>query len=172
MHMLERPGETEAAPSFFTYINQVAEKDPFVSVERQLDDAMGLFRTISEERSLHRYAREKWTIRQLLNHVTDTERAFAFRLLWFGRGFEAPLPGYDQDIAAKGADADAVSWTAHVEEFKEVRLATISLYKNMPATGWGRGGIANEKFVSTRALGWIIPGHVAHHLTILRGRYL
>jgi hypothetical protein len=170
--MLERPGESEVAPHFFTYINQVAGGDPFEFIESQLDDALGLFATISEESSLRRYAPDKWSIRQLVNHVTDTERAFAFRLLWFARGFETPLPGYDQDIAATGAEADAVSWAAHVAEFKQVRLSTISLYRNMPAAGWTRSGIASDKFVTTRALGWIIPGHVAHHLTILRERYL
>ena len=170
--MLERPGDSEAAPHFFSYINQVAGGDPFVLLESQLEEALGLFATISEESSLRRYAPDKWSIRQLVNHVTDNERAFAFRLLWFARGFETPLPGYDQDIAAKGAEADAVPWAAHVAEFQQVRLSTISLYRNMPAAGWTRSGIASEKFVTTRALGWIIPGHVAHHLTILRERYL
>ena len=116
--------------------------------------------------------RIKWSIRQLLNHITDTERAFVFRMLWFGRGFENPLPGYDQDIAAKGAEADTISWASHVEEFKQVRLSTISLFRNMPPAGWTRGGIASEKFVTARALAWIIPGHVEHHLTVLRERYL
>src|SRR5580692_1639451 len=123
--MLERPGESEAAPHFFTYINQVAGGDPFGVVERQLDEALELFATISEESSMRRYAADKWSIRQVLNHVTDNERAFAFRLLWFARGFETPLPGYDQDIAATAADADAVPWVAHVAEFRQVRLSTI-----------------------------------------------
>ena len=170
--MVQRPGESEAPPSFFTYINQVVGEDVFAFVESQLEEALSLFATISQEASLRRYAPDKWSIRQLVNHVTDTERAFAFRMLWFARGFEAPLPGYDQDIAAAGAEADAVVWAAHVEEFRQVRLATISLYRNMPAAGWTRGGIASGKFVTVRALGWIIPGHVAHHLRILRERYL
>lgn len=175
--MLGRPGESEAAPHFFTYINQVpvdkvTGNDPAGIVQTQLDDALALFAIISEEASLRRYAPEKWSIRQLLNHVTDTERAFAFRLLWFARGFETPLPGFDQNIAATGAEADAVSWASHVEEFRAVRRATISLFRNMPAVGWTRSGIASDHFVTVRALAWIIPGHVAHHLTILRERYL
>jgi hypothetical protein len=170
--MLECPGESEAAPFYFTYINQVQGGDPFAFLQSQLDEAPALFATISEESSLHRYAPDKWSIRQLLNHVTDTERAFAFRLLWFARGFDKPLPAYDQNTAAAGAGADAVTWAAHVAEFQQVRLATISLYRNMPAVGWMKSGIASDKFVTTRALGWIIPGHVAHHLTILRERYL
>ncbi len=168
---MERPTEAEVAPYFFTYINQVSS-DPVGTTERQLDEALALLGSITEESSLHRYAPDKWSIRQLLNHVTDTERAFTFRMLWFARGFETPLPGYDQDIAAGGAEADSVSWAAHVEEFRNVRLSTISLFRNMPDAGWTRGGIASEKFVSVRALTWIIPGHVAHHLAILRQRYL
>lgn len=170
--MIERPTEADAAPFYFTYINQVVGDDPFAATENQLDEAVSLFAGISEETSLHKYSPEKWSIRQLLNHVTDTERAFAFRMMWFARGFDTPLPGYDQDIAASGAEADKISWEAHVEEFRQVRLSTISLFRNMPPAGWRRGGIASEKFVAVGALAWIIPGHAAHHLTILRERYL
>jgi hypothetical protein len=170
--MIPRPTEQEVAPYFFTYIDQVSGDDPAGVLRPQLTDALGLFAGISEEQSLRRYADGKWSIRQLLNHVTDTERAFAFRMLWFSRGFDTPLPGYDQDIAAAGAEADGVSWSAHVEEFHTVRLSTISLYQNMPADGWKRGGIASGKFVTVGALAYIVPGHVAHHLKILRERYL
>lgn len=170
--MVERPDEAEAPAYFFTYINQVAGDDPVGTTQTQLDEALALFAGISEEDSLRRYAPEKWSIRQLLNHITDTERAFAFRVLWFARGFETPLPGYDQDIAASAAEADTVPWASHVEEFRRVRLSTLSLFQNMPAEGWMRSGIASEKFVTVRALAYIIPGHVAHHLAILRERYL
>ena len=169
---MERPGEAEAAPFYFTYINQVSCNNPIEAMETQLKEFPALFAGISEEASLHRYAPEKWSIRQLLNHITDTERAFAFRALWFGRGFDAPLPGYDQNIAAAGAGADAVSCASHVGEFRAVRNSTISLFRNMPTEGWSRGGVASEKFVTVRALAWIIAGHSAHHLTVLKERYL
>ena len=87
-------------------------------------------------------------------------------------GFEASLPGYDQNIAAAGAEADRLSWAAHVEEFRRVRLATISLFRNMPAEGWARSGIASDNRVSVRAVAYIIAGHVEHHNAILRERYL
>src|SRR6266542_767853 len=128
--MLGRPEPTEAAPYYFTYINQVESDNALAVIERQLEDVLSLCAGISEEKSLHRYAPDKWSIRQVLNHVTDTERAFAFRALWFARGFEAPLPDYDQNIAAAGADADHVAWGEHVEEFRRVRLATVSLFRN------------------------------------------
>ena len=170
--MIARPQDTEVAPYYFTYINQVTGDDPIAAIENQLAESQALFAKVSEEKSLHRYAPDKWSIRQVLNHVTDTERAFAFRALWFARGFDAPLPSYDQNIAATGADADRISWAAHVEEFRVVRLSTISLFKNMPSQAWTRSGIASGNPFTVRALAYIIPGHLAHHITLLRERYL
>ncbi|MGH9683596.1 MAG: DinB family protein [Candidatus Acidiferrales bacterium] len=170
--MIGRPQEGEAAPYYFTYINQVAGEDPLQVIEKQAEESLAFFPGISEEASLRRYAPEKWSIRQVLNHVTDTERSFAFRSLWFARGFETPLPSYDQNIAASGAEADKVSWAAHVEEFRRVRLATISLFVNMPAEAWMRRGVASGNPFTVRALAYITAGHLTHHVTILRERYL
>lgn len=114
--MLGRPQETEAAPYYFTYINQVTGNDPLAVINSQLRDSLEIFSGISSEQSLYRYAPSKWSIRELLNHVTDTERAFAFRSLWFARGFETSLESYDQNIAAAGAEADRVDWADHVRE--------------------------------------------------------
>lgn len=170
--MTGRPQENEAAPYYFTYINQVTGDDASGVIESQLEESLRFFSGISEGKSLYRYAPEKWSIRQVLNHVTDTERAFAFRALWFARGFEAPLPSYDQNIAASGAAADQISWAAHVEEFRRVRLSTISLFENMPGEAWPRSGIASDSRFTVRALAYIIAGHLTHHVTILRERYL
>jgi hypothetical protein len=170
--MIGRPQPLEAAPYYFLYIDQVAGDDVLAVIESQLEDSLSLFATISEETSQHRYAPDKWSIRQLLNHVTDTERAFAFRALWFSRGFAASLPGFDQTIAAAGAEADSVLWPAHMEEFRSVRQSTISLFRNMPAEGWTRSGVASDNHVTVRAQAFIIAGHLAHHLRILRERYL
>src|SRR5947207_7872616 len=142
--MIERPQPTEVASYYFTYINQVTGDDPISVIENQLTESLALFSKISEEKSLHRYAPEKWSIRQVLNHVTDTERAFAFRALWFARGFTTPLPGFDQNIAASGAEADRTSWAAQIEEFRRVRLATLSLFANLPPEAWMRSGIASD----------------------------
>ena len=168
---MTRPQPTEAASYYFTYINQVTSDDPVSAIEHQLEESQALFAKISEEKSLHRYAPDKWSIRQMLNHVTDTERAFAFRALWFARGFDTPLPSYDQNIAATGAEADRTSWAAHVDEFRSVRLSTISLFKNMPSQAWTRSGIASGNPFTVRALAYIIPGHFAHHVALLRERY-
>lgn len=167
--MIPRPALADAPSYAFTYINLITGDDPIAALEWQLDEP--LLSTISEEKSLHRYAPGKWSIRQLLNHVTDTERAFAFRTLWFARGFETPIASYDQNVAASGADADRVSWAAHVEEFRQVRLSTISLFRNMPAEGWTRSGVASDHRVTVRALAYMIPGHFAHHVAVVRERY-
>jgi uncharacterized damage-inducible protein DinB len=170
--MIGRPQGTEAAPYYFTYINQVTGDDPLGALEGQLEEALTLFSGISEEKSLARYAPEKWSIRQVLNHITDTERAFAFRALWFARGFDAPLPSYDQNVAASGARADSIAWADHLEEFRRVRLATIALFRNIPSEAWNQTGIASDNRFSVRAVAYIIAGHLTHHINILRERYL
>ncbi|MGA8142825.1 MAG: DinB family protein [Candidatus Acidiferrales bacterium] len=169
--MLGRPEKTEAAPYYFTYIDRVTTHDPIAAIETQLPDTLEFLAGITEKTSLHRYAADKWSIRQVLNHITDTERAFTFRALWFARRFESPLPSYDQNIAAAGAEADTIAWLAHVEEFRHVRLATISFFKNLPPEAWLRTGIASDNPFTVRALAFIIAGHVTHHVAILRERY-
>ncbi len=169
--MIGRPQAHEAAPYYFTYIDQVPGEDPLALIESQLEDALAFFGGISEERSLYRYAPDKWSFRQALNHITDTERAFVFRALWFARGFDTPLPSYDQNIAAAGAEADRIAWAAHVAEFRAVRLATVAFFRNMPPEAWQRTGIASGNPFTVRALGYLAAGHLAHHLKILRERY-
>jgi hypothetical protein len=170
--VIPRPENSEAAAYYFTYIDLVEGCDPLAVLSRQLDELVPWFSQISEERSLHRYAPDKWSVRQVLNHITDTERALSFRALWFARGFGEPLPGYDQDLAAVGAEADAFPWSAHIEEFRSVRLSTINLFAMLPPAAWTRGGVANSVPFTVRALAYIIPGHVAHHVRLLRERYL
>lgn len=168
---MRRPERMEAAPYYFTYIDQVAGDDVSSTIEIQLEESLAFFSGISDERSLYRYAPDKWSVRQVLNHISDTERSFAFRALWFARGFETPLPSYDQNIAAAGAEADRIAWSAHVEEFRRVRLSTISLFANMPADAWERRGIASDNTFTVRAMAFILAGHLEHHRKILRDRY-
>ena len=170
--MIGRPQSSEAALYYFTYINQVIGEDALEILENQWVDLLPFLMGISEETSLYRYAPEKWSIRQVLNHVTDTERSLAFRALWFARGFESPLPSYDQNVAASGAEADRTSWADHVEEFRRVRLSNLALFKNMPPEACMRKGIASDNLFTVRSLAFIIAGHLAHHVAILRERYL
>lgn len=164
---------TEAAEYYFTYIDQVSrDTDIRKILEMQLDETLALLAPISDAKSLHRYAPDKWSIREVVSHINDSERVFTYRALWFARGFDSPLPSFDQDIAVAGAGADARPWRSHVEEFRAVRGATLHLFQSMSDDAWARRGIASEKPFTVRALAYITAGHVTHHTRILRERYL
>ena len=169
---LAPPDRTEVVEYFFTYINKVKAGDIRRVLREQVDDVVPVLRGISEERSLHRYAPGKWSIRQVLSHVSDAERVFAYRALWFARGFTSPLPSFDQDIAIPTAAADSRSWSSHIDEFVAVRAASVDLFQHLPAGAWLRRGVASGNPVTVNALAYIVAGHLAHHLQIVRERYL
>jgi hypothetical protein len=170
--MIGVPERTEAAPYYFTYINRVTNPDVVGELESQLGETLDFLRGISEEKSLHRYAPDKWSIREVVNRVNDAERVFAFRVLWFGRGFETPLPSFDQDISSRAAKAGHYSWASYVKEFAAVREATLALFRNLPAETWERKGTASGNLFTVRALAFVIAGHVKHHRSIVETRYL
>jgi hypothetical protein len=170
--MPNRPEPAEAAPYYSLYIDQVPDGDIVRTLTSQLDELGALLGSVSEESSLRRYAPGKWSVREVLSHITDTERVFSFRAFWFGRGFDTPLPSFEQEIAASAAGADGIPWARHVEEFRAVRLATVPFFRNLPEAAWARTGIASGNPVTVRALAWICAGHAAHHAAILRERYL
>jgi len=169
---MSRPQATEAAPYYLTYIDRVSGDNIVDVMKLQLDDTAEILAGISEEKSLYRYAPDKWSIRQVINHLNDTERVFAFRAMWFARGFSDPLPSFDQNIASHAAGADNHSLASHVQEFRKIREATLVLFRNLPAEAWVRSGVASGNSVTVNALAFLIAGHLAHHLAILRERYL
>ena len=166
------PERTEATPYYFKYIDRISSGDVVEVLATQREEALELFSTISEEKSLHRYAPEKWSIRQVLNHVNDTERVFLFRALWFARGFDTPLPSFDQEVATPMARSDEIPWSKHVEEFDGVRRTTLDFFRNLPSDAWMRSGIASDNPFTVRALAYITAGHAAHHMAIVREKYL
>lgn len=170
--MIGRPQPNEAAPYYSKYTDLVTSDDIVGVLAAQLEETLTLLRGISEEKSRHRYAPDKWSMRELLSHVNDTERIFLSRALWFARGFHDPLPSFDQNICVEGAEADKVSWASHIEEFRAIRMATIAFFQNLPDEAWLRRGIASDNPFTVRALAYIAAGHVAHHTAILQGRYL
>jgi uncharacterized damage-inducible protein DinB len=170
--MLERPQPNEAASYYSKYIDRVPNDDIVEVLATQLEETVDFLCEISDDQSLHRYAPGKWSMRELLGHVNDTERVFMYRALWFARGFEDPLPSFDQEIGFKAAESDKVSWARHVDEFRSVRSSTIAFFRNLPADAWLRKGIASDNSITVRALAYIIAGHLSHHLAILRERYL
>jgi hypothetical protein len=162
----------EAAPYYSRYIDLVQSDDVLGVLEAQVDETLAFLRGIDEAKSRHRYAPEKWSIRQVLNHVNDTERVFLFRAFWFARGFDSPLPSYNDEECARAARADEVPWARHIEDFHGVRLSTLSFFRNLPEEAWMRRGIASDNPFTVRALAYITAGHTMHHRAILRERYL
>jgi hypothetical protein len=170
--MIAVPDRTEAAEYYFTYISQVPAGDIVTILERQLPEMLELFNGISEERSRHRYAPEKWSIRQVLSHVNDGERVFSHRALWFARGFHSELPSFDQNVAIAVDGADDRSWRSLIDEFQTVRAASLSLFRHLPDDAWMRRGTASGNPFTVRALAYVVAGHVSHHARILKERYL
>lgn len=137
----------------------------------QLKDFKARLGSLEVARGAHRYAEGKWSIRELLGHLCDAERVFAYRMLRIGRGDGTPLPGFEENAYVAAAGSDARSLPDLVEEFEALRRATYLLARHMPAEGWARLGTASGHAVSTRALAAIVYGHTAHHLKVLRDRY-
>jgi DinB superfamily len=172
MSVTTAPDRTEAAEYYFTYIDKVGPGDICRILEEQLAETLPQLEAISEDRSLHRYAPDKWSIREVLSHLNDGERLFVFRAFWFARGFDAPLPSFDQNVAVSVAGADSRSWRSHVEEFRVIRASTLAFFRNLPSDAWARRGVASGNPVTVRALAYITAGHVTHHMGILKERYL
>ena len=170
--MIAVPDRSEAAESYFTYINKVPPGDIRQVLANQAADTLTLLGGISDEQSRYRYASDKWSIRQVVSHINDAERVFSFRAFWFARGFDTPLASYDQDAGMPFAMADERSWRSHVDEFAAIRSATVALFDSLPDVAWDRRGTASDNPVSVRALAFICAGHVAHHREVLEARYL
>jgi len=169
---MTRPTTNEAAEYYFRYIDLIQSEDIIATLKSQLDDTKSFLNGISDEKSLQSYAPDKWTIRQVINHVNDGERVFLSRAFWFARGFKDELPGFDQDICVDAAGANAVSWTSLKDEFTNIRLSTLSFFQNLPATAWSQTGIASDYPFTVNGLAYIIAGHVAHHRNVISERYL
>jgi hypothetical protein len=170
--MATRPNRSEADEYYFRYIDQVPDGDICELLEVQLPDVLRLARGIPEPQSLVRYAPGKWSIRDVMNHLTDCELLFVTRAFWFARGFESPLPSFDPEVAVSAARADDRSWAELVAEFEAVRRATVAFFRSLPMTAWDRSGIASDNPFTVRALAYMCVGHVTHHALILRERYL
>ena len=169
---IPKPEVGEHDAYFSTYIDQVEEGDLIGDLRAQAGELTEVCGDLSEAAGRFRYAPEKWSIKEVLGHLIDTERVFVYRALWFARGESAELPGFDQDEFVRRADFNRRSLESLVSEFVHVRQSTIDLLASFREADWGRSGISNEASLSVRAIGYILVGHVAHHLEILRERYL
>ena len=169
---ISRPDETEYLPYYDRYISLVPEGNILSLLEEQFEETLAFLRRIPEAQAGFRYAPDKWSVRQLLGHVIDGERIFAYRALRFARHDETPLPGFEQDDYVRHASFDDYPLAELIEEWASVRRSTLFLFKHLSGEAWSRRGLASESEVSVRALAYIIAGHERHHRQILRDRYL
>jgi hypothetical protein len=165
-----RPEPGEYAEAFSGYIGVVPEGEIVEMLEVQVSETTRLLQGLSASADFA-YAPGKWTIKQVVGHLSDTERVFGYRALRFGRGDPAPLPGFDQDPYVAAGQFDQRSLGDLIDELLAVRRATVLLLRGMPAEGWLRRGVASDHEVTVRALAWIIAGHELHHRNILSERY-
>lgn len=169
--IVSAPDRDEAADFYFTYISKVPGNDVMGVLESQLERTMPILREVTEEQSLYRYAPDKWSVREVLNHVNDTERLFGFRAFWLARGMTDAQPSFDENVAARNARADDRSWASHLDELQSIRATTLALFRNLPEEAWMRRGLQSGSPVTVRALAYICAGHFTHHAGVLGDRY-
>lgn len=168
---MKRPEATEYADYYASYISKVPGNDVLGVLEAQRLQMQQLFMGRSERDGDFRYAPGKWTVKEVLGHVTDTERIFSYRALCIARGEKKSLPGFEQDDYVRDGAFGERKLADLAEEFGAVRSASITLFRSLNEAAWERRGVANQKEVTVRALAFITAGHQMHHRIILEERY-
>jgi hypothetical protein len=169
--MARRPATSEYPPFFDTYVRLVEEADLGELMARQIDETMTYYRGLTEAQTIHRYAPDKWSVKQVLGHLADTERVMQYRALGVARGDQSSFPSFEQDDYVATANADARAWASLLDDLKAVRQSSVQLFRALDDGALDRVGKVNQKPISARALGYIIVGHERHHLAILKDRY-
>jgi hypothetical protein len=169
---INKPEETEYSPYFGKYVSLVSNGNILAVLGAQSDETLALLRTIPESQGGFRYAPGKWSVKELIGHLIDTERIFSHRALRFARDDRTPLPGYEPEDYIRNASFDNFPLNDLAAEFESVRRSTLLLFKHLDEEAWSRTGVASESEFSVRALAYIIAGHTTHHCGILRDRYL
>jgi hypothetical protein len=160
-------------PAYFQkYIDYVSETDVVIAIHNQQNLVDTFFYNISEEKSTYAYAPGKWTLKEMLQHIIDAERIFNFRALAFARKETQSLPGFDENTYADKSNANARTWKSLCEEFKAVRKTTDILFESFTNEMLGFSGTANGNPTSANTMGFIVVGHVYHHIKIIEERYL
>ncbi|MCM3737415.1 DinB family protein [Bacillus cytotoxicus] len=170
--MNKKPEANEYNPYYSTYINLLPEGDIGQILEEQIKETNLVLKDISDSEGLFRYAPNKWSVKEVLGHIADTERIMAYRLLSIARGETVDLPGYNDDMYVLRAGFDKQSIQNLLENLTIVRQSTVHLIKSLDAEAWLQRGIANNSEVTVRALAYIIGGYELHHRKIIKERYL
>lgn len=170
--MLQRPSHEEYASFYSGYIGQVPDGDYVDILNNQEAALVSLFSQLNEEQALSRYAPGKWSLKEVLAHITDTERIMSYRMLRISRGDTTDLPGFDQDVFINNNSFDNVTLSVLLQDFQAVRKATLALLPTISEAAWERVGTANTFAISARAIAYVIAGHAQHHLNVVEEKYL
>jgi uncharacterized damage-inducible protein DinB len=168
----EVPGPSEFAPAFARYVARVVEVvDPVNELSAQRARVVARLSPLSDEQAESSYAPDKWSIKTLVNHLSDAERVFAYRMLRIGRGDATPLPGFEENGYAQASRSDRRPFSDLLAEWSIVRDATVALAASIPEGDWANVGTSGDVPMSARALLYIVLGHTEHHLAVLADRY-
>ncbi|MBW3552644.1 MAG: DinB family protein [Gemmatimonadetes bacterium] len=170
--MSARPAAGDFPEGYSAYVGRVPDGDVGGTLTTQLDDTAALLSGLSEADALRRYAEGKWSVKEVLGHIADTERVFSYRLLRFSRGDSTALPGFDENEYTPAGRFDDRDLADLLAELRAVRAATVALIHGLPPESLHRRGTASGGSFTVAAIPWIIAGHELHHRQILRERYL
>lgn len=169
--MIGRPEADECAPFYAGYIARVEEANPVEALAAQIEQTCALLGRVAEADAGARYAPEKWSIKEVVGHLEDVERIMSYRALRIARGDATPLAGFDENEYVPAGGFDRRTLADLVGELRDVRRATLTLFRSFDDAAWRRRGVANGRPITVRALGYIIPGHERHHVEVLCTRY-
>jgi len=169
---LSRPLPGEYDERYGHYLASPPEGSVLALLEAQAKDVRALYGSLSEGQGAHRYAPGKWSLKDLLQHLTDCECIFTYRCLRIARGDQTPLPGFDENAYAASAQAESHAISALLGDFQATRNASLALFRSVPEGAWTRQGTSNGRLLSARCLPYFALGHAAHHLAVIRERYL
>lgn len=168
---LERPKPGEYDPYYDRYISLIPGNDVITTLASQIPKTVALLASRSEEDGDRRYAPGKWSVKEALGHMIDTERIMSYRALRIARNDRTPIEGFEQDDYVRDGPHGGILLANLVEEFKTVRAATLAFFRNLGPADWTRRGTANTKEITVRAVAFVIAGHEVHHRQILEERY-
>lgn len=166
-----KPASGDYQPYWDNYYRLLPEGDAIELLQEQISEIVSLYESLGEEKSLYRYAEGKWSLKEVLGHLMDTERINSYRMLCVARGDQVPLPRHPE-LFVKGTNFDRRPLAELIEEFRAVRTSTLALAKGIAAEEWSRAGIVSEARTTAASLAYFIPAHTCHHLGIIRERYL
>jgi hypothetical protein len=166
-----RPQPREYAPYYDRYISLIQSNDVLAALDDQRRQTLLLLCGRPEADGDLRYAADKWSLKEVLGHVNDTERIMSYRALRISRGDQTPIEGYEQDDYVRNGPFARCTLADLIEDYIAVRRATVSLFRNLDEDAWSRRGVANKNEVTVRALAYIIAGHELHHRKILEEKY-